>query len=67
MKRLVAFRVGDRRFARAVERTRSRWSSHEETRWVVIPQTETGIEEFARRGGYALEWDSPPGRGDGTS
>jgi hypothetical protein len=67
MKRLIAFRVGDRRFARAVERTRSRSGSHRETRRVAIPQSETGIEEFVRRGGYALERDSPPGRGDGTS
>ena len=67
MKRLIVFRVGNRWFAQAVERTRSRSGSHHETRWVAIPQTEAGIEEFARRGGYALEQDSPPGRRDGTS
>ena len=60
MKRLIVFRVGKRWFAQAVEWTRSRPGSHKETRWIAVPQSESEIAEFARRGGYAIEWDPPP-------
>ena len=65
MKRLIVFRVGKRWFAQGVEWSQSRSGSRKETRWVTIPQTETEIEEFARRDGYAIEWD-PPSKPEGS-
>jgi hypothetical protein len=60
MKRLIVFQVGKRWFAQAIESTQSGSGSLKETHWVAIPQSETEIEEFARREGYAIEWGPPP-------
>jgi hypothetical protein len=57
MKRLIVFRVGKRWFAQAIEVKASESGSLEQTSWVSIPQSETEIREFARREGYAIEWD----------
>ena len=38
---------------------RSESGSLEQTSWVSIPQSETEIREFARREGFAIEWDAP--------
>ena len=59
MKRLIVFQVGKRLFAQAIEVKPSGSGSLEQTSWVPIPQSETEIREFARREGYAIEWDAP--------
>ncbi len=59
MKRLIVFRVGKRWFAQAIQVKPSESGSLEQTSWVSIPQSETEIQEFAGREGYAIEWDGP--------
>ena len=51
MKRLIVFRVGKRWFAQAIEVKPSELGSLEQTSWVSIPQSETAIQQYARRDG----------------
>ena len=67
MKRLVVFQVGKRWFAQAIEVKPSGSGSLEQTSWVSVPQSETEIREFARREGYAIEWDVPSKSEDGPA
>jgi hypothetical protein len=67
MKRLIVFRVGRRWFAQAIEVKSSESGSLEQTSWVSIPQSETEIQEFARREGYSIEWDVPSKPEDGPA
>jgi hypothetical protein len=60
MRRLLITRVGKHWFAQAIELRKSPGGDVKEIRRVDIPQSRAEIEEFARREGYCIEWDSPP-------
>ncbi len=61
MKRLVVYHRGKSWFGHLVETRRTESGEVKELRRVVIPQTEAGIEAFARQRGFEIEWDDERG------
>jgi hypothetical protein len=54
---LIVYRSGSRWFAHTIQTRRTGPGEVREFSRIDVPQTKAGIEEFARRNGFEVEWE----------